>query len=165
MSNRSDSNASDEVQKWGTFGVGVLGGVTGGVMTIWEKFYDYWKTIPEYAGIVADRDTERAAVRAERLPYGEASKKYKSIEKDYLGKFSARLKEVDGIVSADNPMNIARGTFQRFERLGHFDKGRVLFNAGLSGVVTIGAVWALSNHTRLSEKLDEAEQSNGRSAA
>lgn len=154
-----------------TLVLGAIGGLAGGAIRVWEDFYNDWKCKPGFSKLREDRFKEQNTLRQQferrtDLTGWEKTqtlqKELDTIEKKYMDKFGARLEQETGVVSKGFFGRI-KGTAQRIALTKPEKRGTAFFTAGVSALVTMGAVLAVSPNTW--EKLFAGTKNNDRSVA
>lgn len=156
-------------------GLGALGGLFGGIRSIWEQYYDEYKMKPGFTEMRIERFARQDAFAAKNAVSGLAQKA-KNIafrafndanEKTYMKDFYRMVEDRYGVVTPKFEGNLledlnhaAKGTWQRFMDMKSDRRGTAIFNAGLSMAVTaitVGAFINLANNQSLRRRLDDVE--------
>lgn len=115
------------------------------VASIWQEFYSEIVNQEPFKALRENRDREKGNVRASVDTWGH-------------GKVKTELKAVDAryteqVTQALEKQNISskflRGTMDRLEQLGRFDKLTIAMKTGASLAVTLGTYYLINQNVRL----------------
>lgn len=137
----------------GMYGLAATAGVVTASFKVWDRFYTKMK----HSALIKPLSDERYEqinalankVKANPVSYKEYASQVSEIESAYSTKVKTLLKETVGIESD----NIVRGTIQRFNTMGGFNKANVVSSGMIAVGTTLGAYFLINQNVRLKQEL------------